>query len=465
MLYFQHKDKVHLFYSLYTFLIFINQTKFVFADPSATARTVFEQLLFDMHEPIVWVYNTFYFVFGFTFLNLRSYSKKCHSFIFGTVKLLFVIISIIVLSVLITKNQSFIDFSRKGMRLSLYSFGAIAYNSLFAVKMPLRKYIIVGSFMLYASSFIAEYADQFFVFLKNTNAANSVFYIGVIIENIIFSLGLGQKQKLILNQKNESQRKLIKQLKENEVLKQKIHDQLEEDLITYSKKAEKEKFEKIKLAYEKELLALKISSLQSQMNPHFIFNSLNAIKLYIIDNKKENAVYYLNKFSKLIRKILAAAREKENSLAEEIDTLRLYIDIENIRFQNEIKASFTIDKKLNLGAIKMPSLIVQPFVENAIWHGLSSKKDCKEIALIFEKEKDLFLKITIIDNGIGRKKAAAIKKKKLHKKDSIGIQLTKERLKNYTKNFKHPFHLEYHDLYSNLDKAMGTKVILSIPLK
>jgi tetratricopeptide (TPR) repeat protein len=218
------------------------------------------------------------------------------------------------------------------------------------------------------------------------------------------------------------------------------------------------------LKNEKKIITLKQNVLQSQMNPHFIFNSLNAIKLYIIDNEKENAVYYLNKFSKLIRKILASARNKENTLAEEIDTLKLYIEIENIRFLNEIETEFNIDEKLNLKTIKVPTLILQPFIENAIWHGLSSKKGKKEIKLTFEKEKDSHLKITIIDNGIGRKKSAAIKKKKIHKKESIGIKLTEERLKSFTKDYKNSFSIRFIDLISDGKKAVGTKIIIKTPL-
>lgn len=109
--------------------------------------------------------------------------------------------------------------------------------------------------------------------------------------------------------------------------------------------------------------------LKSQMNPHFIFNSLNSIKLYIINNEKENTVYYLNKFAKLIRKILVVSNEKDISLADELDTMKLYMNIENIRFSNEIDFQINIDKDINLENIRIPSLILQPFLENSLWHG------------------------------------------------------------------------------------------------
>jgi len=219
------------------------------------------------------------------------------------------------------------------------------------------------------------------------------------------------------------------------------------------------------LRNDKKILSLEQEAMRSQMNPHFIFNSLNAIKLYIINNEQKNAVYYLNKFSKLIRKILAASRDKETTLAEEIDTVNLYIDIENIRFSNEIKTTSNIDDSLNINTIKLPSLILQPFIENTIWHGLSPKKGEKKIKVSYEKVSNTHLKITITDNGIGRDAAAIIKSKKVHKRKSVGINLTEERLINFYKNFKYKHTLEFIDLFDDNQNAMGTKVILKLPVK
>ena len=206
-------------------------------------------------------------------------------------------------------------------------------------------------------------------------------------------------------------------------------------------------------------------SLRSQMNPHFIFNSLNAIKLYIINNEKENAVYYLNKFSKLIRKILSSTRERETSLREEIDTLALYTDIENIRFKNEIEVAIHVDASLDLDAIKVPALILQPFIENAIWHGLSPKKGLKKLSLDVQKYKGTHVRIAITDNGIGREKSAEINSKKLRNTNSIGLKLTEERLVNFAKAYKNTHFIEFIDLYDRFKKPNGTAVELKIPIK
>ena len=220
-----------------------------------------------------------------------------------------------------------------------------------------------------------------------------------------------------------------------------------------------------RLKNEKKIITLEQDMLRSQMNPHFIFNSLNSIKLYIINNEKENAVYYLNKFSKLIRKILMASKEKEITLAEELETMELYMNIENIRFSNEINYSTNISPDIDLQAIKVPSLILQPFLENALWHGLSSKKDNKKIELEIINENDSFIIISITDNGIGRIEAQKIKDSKLLKRKSLGLAITNERLANFYKGYNKEYSVEIKDLYDEKNKAIGTKVIITIPIK
>lgn len=217
-----------------------------------------------------------------------------------------------------------------------------------------------------------------------------------------------------------------------------------------------------KLKDEKKIITLEQDMLRSQMNPHFIFNALNSIKLYIVNNEKENAVYYLNKFSKLIRKTLVASTEKNTTLKDELDTMQLYINIENIRFANEINYSVNIDKDIDTSLIKVPSLILQPFLENALWHGLSTKEGKKNITLTVEKKNTHYTIIKITDNGVGRKASAEIKAKKTLNRRSVGISLTKERLENFSKQYTSNFKLEIIDLYDN-DKPNGTQVILKIP--
>lgn len=200
------------------------------------------------------------------------------------------------------------------------------------------------------------------------------------------------------------------------------------------------------------------------MNPHFLFNALNSIKLYIINNDQKKATSYLNKFSKLMRKILEASSLQEITLAEEIETMKLYMNIENIRFSNEIDFKVNVEKNINLEAVKIPPLVLQPFLENSLWHGLSSKKEDKKITVSIKKPNNRFLEFTIVDNGIGREESSKIKAKKFINRKSVGIDLTTERLKAFVKTLDNNFELHYVDLKDSSNKSLGTKVILKFPL-
>ncbi|MDE3742340.1 tetratricopeptide repeat protein [Maribacter polysaccharolyticus] len=222
-------------------------------------------------------------------------------------------------------------------------------------------------------------------------------------------------------------------------------------------------YRQYQLKNDKKLLTLEQSMLRSQMNPHFLFNSLNSIKLYIINNDKKNAVHYLNKFSKLVRKILEASSLKEISLADELETVELYMNIENIRFSNEINFSIKIDEGIDIHTVKIPSLILQPFLENALWHGLSSKEGEKNIELRISKGDHDFIDISIADNGVGRDAAEVIKKSKVLKRKSVGIEITKERLANFARDYQNTFDVTIIDLFDDMKKAIGTKVVLHLP--
>lgn len=223
-------------------------------------------------------------------------------------------------------------------------------------------------------------------------------------------------------------------------------------------------YRQYQLSNEKKMLTLEQSMLRSQMNPHFLFNSLNSIKLYIINNEKKNAVHYLNKFSKLVRKILEASSQRDIPLKEELDTVQLYMTIENIRFSNTINFDIVVSDDINQETVKVPSLILQPFLENALWHGLSSKEEGdKTIKVEVNRHVKGFMNITITDNGIGRVAAEKIKENKVLKRNSVGIANTKERLGNFSKDYQNSFKLDIVDLYGVNNEALGTKIILHIP--
>lgn len=214
---------------------------------------------------------------------------------------------------------------------------------------------------------------------------------------------------------------------------------------------------------EKRVLTLEQQMLRSQMNPHFLFNSLNSIKLYIINNEQKNAVHYLNKFSKLVRKILEASSQKEIPLSEELGTMELYMNIENIRFSNEIDFKIEVEKDINIDNIKIPSLTLQPFLENSLWHGLSPKDGEKKIQINVKHKDRGHVTIEIVDNGVGRTMAEVNKENRVLKRKSLGIRITKERLANFAKDYQNKFDVDILDLFDENGDPNGTKVVLDIP--
>jgi sensor histidine kinase YesM len=462
LLYFQHKDKLYLLYSGYTFFIIFSQLHHL-------SEGFLYELFLPIHKvtqyPMVAteIYFAIYVLFTFKFLDIKTQLPKYYKW---SLNILFVIIAYCIavfIFYLIRGDEQVLLDGYFYFTIPMTLFGLFLYIPFFKVKNSLKYYVIIGSLILLVTSI---WSLLYYLKLESNGLsmepAYSILYIGFIVENALFSLGLGHKQKLILDDRDSSKNQLINQLKENEELRKKIQKQLERDVEELNKQAEIEKLESIKMKYDKELAELKVSALRSQMNPHFIFNSLNAIKRYIIESEKENAVFYLNKFSKLIRKILASTMEKETSLAEELETMKLYVNIENIRFNNTIDFELTVDETLNTSAIKLPSLITQPFIENAIWHGLSLKKENRKLRLDVQRHNDSLFRIDIIDNGIGREKSQEIKEKKLLKRTSVGIQLSQERLQHFSKDYNEDSTILFEDLTVNNEPA-GTKVSLLIP--
>ena len=225
-------------------------------------------------------------------------------------------------------------------------------------------------------------------------------------------------------------------------------------------------YRQMRLKNAKQRLNAEQKLMRSQMNPHFIFNALLSIRIYLQNSNVEDAMRYLNQFAKLIRSILTSSLEKEITLQEELDTMQLYVNIENIRFCNEIQYAVHIDERVDLKAIKIPSLILQPFIENALWHGLQPKEGEKLLTLDVALKNDEFVTISITDNGIGRKKTMEIASEKVNtQKKSIGINLTLRRLQNFSKNLRNTYALRFIDLYDEQEYPAGTQVLIDLPIK
>ncbi|WP_299013468.1 histidine kinase [uncultured Polaribacter sp.] len=218
-----------------------------------------------------------------------------------------------------------------------------------------------------------------------------------------------------------------------------------------------------KAEISKELVFSQLENLRSQMNPHFIFNALNSIQDFIILNEKKLARQYLVKFSKLIRIYLEHSQKNEITLEEELKALQLYLDLEKDRFNDGLFFEINVDKALNTSLVYLPSLFLQPYVENSLKHGLLHKKEDKKIQIEFLKKQENLVCI-ITDNGIGRVASAEINKKRNNKPKSFATSANQKRidLLNLANNTNSTLKIE--DLYND-NLAIGTKVIINIPVK
>lgn len=226
------------------------------------------------------------------------------------------------------------------------------------------------------------------------------------------------------------------------------------------------KKEKLKSQYEKKLANVEMTALLAQMNPHFLFNSLNSIDSYIIRNESGKASEYLNNFARLMRLILQNSRSNYISLKDELEALDLYLQMEELRFKDKFQYEIKIDKDLDLASIVIPPMLIQPYVENAVWHGLMHKKDGKTGKVeINISQQDNNLVCVIQDNGIGRERAQELKAQKTGgRKRSMGMQITKDRIEMINKLYNTTNSVQIIDLKDEEGKANGTKVELIVPV-
>ncbi|TKK69317.1 hypothetical protein FC093_08355 [Ilyomonas limi] len=218
--------------------------------------------------------------------------------------------------------------------------------------------------------------------------------------------------------------------------------------------------EKLFAQHIKEVHELEAKALRAQMNPHFIFNCMNSIKALIQKNEQEKSILYLTTFSKLIRTVFQNSDKREISLYDEMETCRLYAQLESMRFNNKFSYAFNIDKTLDLKSIMVPALIVQPYIENAIWHGIMPKENGGMVMVTVDRT-DGTIRCTIDDDGIGREMS---KQNKFLTKDSTheskGVYLTQARLHLDNLLNERNARVTIIDKKDEHDQFCGTTVIL-----
>ena len=209
----------------------------------------------------------------------------------------------------------------------------------------------------------------------------------------------------------------------------------------------------------------KLLALRLQMNPHFIFNSLTAINNFILSNDSEHASLLLTRFSRFMRQVLDNSRTEWVSLYNELKALQIYIELEQLRFENKFEVKINVSPDIDRELVHVPPLIMQPYVENAIWHGLLHKKDGTASLNINCWKEDQMLYLQIEDNGIGREASAKVGKNVLSSHKSHGLRVTEERLQILNQVYNVDASVKIVDLLTSDHQAGGTQITLRMKIK
>jgi sensor histidine kinase YesM len=372
--------------------------------------------------PIQFLAYAAYLAFARDLLDTRSHIIKWDKYFeLGIKALLFLAPIFLLIQIFLGYEFQIMAFTVIMPVVTLFTFVSY-YIVLTRIKDNFSLYFVVGSLIyvvLANVSFLEVVVGTDFFINKGVQPMFFV-YLGALLQSIIFSIILG---------------------------------------LTIKRIEQKSKNAEIKLAIKlKEMEELKMTALQSQMNPHFLFNSLNSINNFVLKNDIEKASDYITKFSKLIRVILNSSSNPVSTLSEELGILGLYIKLEQMRVNGSFDFIVNVDKNLKLEHIKVPTLFLQPFVENAIWHGIMKKEGAKKIELSIKENQGNVLCI-IRDNGIGINKARE-NDKMSQKRRFFGTEATGDRIKMLHKN--KGVHIETKDI--SVGANTGTQVSISFPL-
>lgn len=406
-IYFMNRDKLFNFYAVYllTLVLYLGVRLPIFFGPLEMRHPVFMGLYNDLIQVAV---NISYLVFAASFLNARKDFPKLHIAIRYAIGLLAGIMALQVIMVLSVKYAYLESYLIQFERYFMIVFALAAYVHIFLnYKSRVVFFLLIGSVFYLGGGIMAMYLNHI-----------KYMMLGASMEVFVFSLGMGYRIKLS---------------------------------------------EKDKQGIENEMNKVRLTALRAQMNPHFIFNSLNAIRAYVISSDTRKASDYLNKFSFLIRLILQYSSKDSISLREEMDSLSVYVELEQMRFRENFNFTVILPPGFNAEYYGVPPLILQPYVENAIIHGLAPKKGEKHLEIKIEAGKT-HLWINIRDNGLGRVHSRKSMDYNGIQHESMAMELTSKRIDLSAGQSLKENNIQVTDLEENGMPA-GTEVCIKLPLQ
>ncbi|WP_435356084.1 histidine kinase [Emticicia sp. SJ17W-69] len=422
IMFFVEGKKYYVYYGFYLFFLVLFSFWAIEHSPyTIIIFSYFPALKFSgNNNTYLLITNIFYFLFHYEFLELPKIAPKFSKVLVFYIK---VLISLLIVDTFV--NFVLEDYSLGGKIWILTQpiiaiFGIYGTIQLYKLKGPLLRYIQIGSTVLVLGA-IFGFLEQLLLIKPANNvimrlAPSIPFNIGVLIELFCFSTALGYKTWLTQRDRNH----LMKSVKESE-----------------------------------------LRTLRSQINPHFVFNSLNSIKSQILQDRSLEASEYLTDFATLMRSILQFSKEKFISLSDELETAVLYIKLEKLRFEEGFDFHYELQEGIDTDEILIPPMLLQPYIENAIKHGLMNKEGNRSLTLSVTLENHQVV-ISIDDNGIGRERASLLIKNS-PKHQSMGININKERIELLSLTNDLHIHINIIDKKLPDGNAAGTKVIIYLP--
>lgn len=466
------KDKIYLSYTAYllvTFFQVLYMAQYIFSK-NMLMFNFFGNSSFD--ECTKGLMIVFYSIFYKQAFEINK-EQKVLFFSVNALKIISVIYVCVILSAYIFKVSWYYEpifYAFYRFPIFLFSLIVLIYSIVIKNKTTFQKMILFGSLIYTIFTMFTTFQKTDFP-VKDLLVAVNGLYLGVALELIVFSIALGLRIRDSYLSTEQLKDKLIQDLQLNEEfiknenvfleekVKERVYEIKQQNLLI-----EEQQKQALIQSFEKEKVEIQMQALSSQMNPHFIFNCMNAIQKSIVTNEIEKASLLLTDFASLIRMVLQNSTQPTISLSNEIELLEQYLKLEQNRLSDSFEYQINIDENLSFDFIEIPNMMLQPLLENAIWHGFRNISYKGKIIITFSKDDNL-IRCIILDNGIGRVKAATYISK-TNPKVSHATNLIQNRIDmlNYAPT-NSIGHFEIVDLYDEMQQPIGTKAIIDLPIQ
>jgi sensor histidine kinase YesM len=464
------RDRIYLSYAIYlsiTFFQVLYMAQYIFSKNFVMFNYIGHSGFDEATKGLMIV---FYSIFYRQAFNITSKSKVLYISVEALKIISILYVSIISISYLFTISFYFEPYVYFWYRFPIFFFSLVVLIYSFRIKnlTGFQKIILVGS-LIYTVFTAFTTMQKIDYPIKDLMVSINGLCLGIMLELIIFSIALGVRIRDSFMASEKLKDKLIVELQQNEefitneniILEEKVKERVYE-IKQQNLLIEEQQKQALIQSFEKEKVEIQMQALSAQMNPHFIFNCMNSIQHSIVTNNTEKTSVMLHDFASLIRMVLENSSQPDITLENEIKLLETYLKLEQIRTNNSFDYKIDVDSSVSADFIKIPTMMLQPFLENAIWHGFKLINYKGKIHVAFSL-LDNSVACNIIDNGIGRKIASQIKHQDVKK--SMAIQIIQNRISLLNRTLTtNSASLEILDLFDDQQTAQGTKVSIVLPI-